>query len=334
MVRLDPGDEVGLDTIDALDCQIDLSGAPPDPSRWDLGAAHPLTGPIWINGAGPGDLLEVQLLDITPGSAGWTIEVAGFGFLRDLFDEPFLVRWQMASGFAHSADLPGVRIPEASFPGVIGVSPSLEQLDRIITRERATVLRGGLAMPPDPHAAIPAIEPVASRGLRTIPPRENGGNLDVRQLVKGTIIYLPVWTEGALFSIGDAHFAQGDGEVCGSAIEMAATFHLRFELHKGVARERRIQGAQFSGVTPAAVPRPYYATTGLSMGGDEVQESEDANLAARNALLAMIDYLQTRGYSRQQAYAICSVAVDLRLSEVVDVPNFVVTATLPLDIFV
>src|SRR6202012_2296364 len=126
------------DTIDGLDCQIDLSGAPPDPTRWDLGAAHPLTGSIWINGAGPGDLLEVQLLDIMPGSAGWTIEVAGFGFLRDLFDEPFLVRWQMASGFAHSADLPGVRVPEASFPGVIGVSPSLEQMDRIITRERAT----------------------------------------------------------------------------------------------------------------------------------------------------------------------------------------------------
>jgi formamidase len=334
VVRLDPGDEVRLDTIDALDCQIDLTGAPPDPSRWDLGAAHPLTGPIWINGAEPGDLLEVQLLDIMPGSIGWTIEVAGFGFLRDLFDDPYLVRWQMASGFAHSPDLPGVRIPEASFPGVVGVSPSLEQLDRIITRERATVLRGGLAMPPDPHAAIPAIEPVASRGLRTIPPRENGGNLDVKQLVKGTIIYLPVWTEGALFSIGDAHFAQGDGEVCGSAIEMAATFHLRFELHKGAVRERRIQGAQFSGVMPRAAARPYYATTGLSMRGDEVQESEDANLAARNALLAMIDYLQTRGYSRQQAYAICSVAVDLRLSEVVDVPNFVVTATLPLDIFV
>jgi formamidase len=333
VVRLDPGDEARLDTIDALDCQIDLSGAPADPSRWDLGAAHPLTGPLWINGAEPGDLLEVEILDIMPGTVGWTMEVAGFGFLRDLFDEPYLVRWQMAAGFAHSADLPGVRISEAAFPGVIGVSPSLDQVERIIAREHATVLRGGVAMPPDPRAAIPAIEPIASQGLRTIPPRENAGNLDVKQLVKGTTVYLPVWTEGALFSIGDAHFAQGDGEVCGSAIEMAATFHLRFGLHKSAARERNIRGAQFSGVVPATPARPYNATTGLSMRGDEVQESEDATLAARNALLAMIEYLQSRGFSRQQAYAICSVAVDLRISEVVDVPNFVVTATLPLDIF-
>ena len=334
VVRLDPGDEVRLDTIDALDRQIDLSGAPPDPSRWNLGAAPPLTGPVWINDAEPGDLLEVQILDIVPGAIGWTIEVAGFGFLRDIFEEPFLVRWEMAAGFAHSRDSPGVRIPEASFPGVIGISPSLEQVERIIVRERATALRGGIALPPEPEAAVPAIEPVGSRGLRTIPPRENGGNLDVKQLVKGTTVYLPVWTEGALFSIGDAHFAQGDGEACGSAIEMAATFHLRFGLRKRAAHQRRIQGAQFAGVMPAAPARPYYATTGLSMRGDEVQESEDATLAARNALLAMIDYLQGRGFNRQQAYAICSVAVDLQISEVVDVPNFVVTATLPLDIFV
>ena len=334
VVRLDPGDEARLDTIDSLDCQIDLSGAPPDPSRWNLGAAHPLTGPIWVNGAEPGDLLEVEIVDIVPGSIGWTMEVAGFGFLRDLFDEPFLVRWQMANGIAYSDDLPGVRIPEASFPGVIGVAPSLEQVEWIITRERATVLRGGIALPPDPDAAVPASEPIASRGLRTIPPRENAGNLDVKQLVKGTTIYLPVWTEGALFSIGDAHFAQGDGEVCGSAIEMAATFHLRFGLQKRAARERKITGAQFAGMMAACAARPYYATTGLSMRGDAVQESEDATLAARNALLAMIDYLQSRGFNRRQAYAICSVAVDLRISEVVDVPNFVVTATLPLDIFV
>src|SRR5215469_12771160 len=147
VLRVDPGDEARLDTIDALDCQIDLSGGGPlDPSRWDLGAAHPLTGPIWINDAEPGDLLEVQLLDIVPGSVGWTMEVAGFGFLRDIFHEPYLVRWQMASGFAHSPDLSRIRIPEASFPGVMGVSPSLEQVDRIIAREHATTLRGGVAM--------------------------------------------------------------------------------------------------------------------------------------------------------------------------------------------
>jgi formamidase len=298
-----------------------------------LNAAHPLTGPIWINGAEPGDLLEVDLIEIIPGEFGWTAQLPGFGFLRDLFPEPYLVRWTLNGRYAESPDLPGVRIPEASFPGVIGVAPALDQLERISERERASAERGGVVMPPEPRSAVPPHEPIASRGLRTIPPRENGGNLDVKQLVKGTTVYLPVWTEGALFSIGDAHFAQGDGEVCGSAIEMAASFHLRFRLDKGAASQRKIGGAQFSGVEEPRPARRYYARTGLSMRGEEIQESEDATLAARNALLAMVEYLEHRGFSRAQAYAICSVAVDLRLSEVVDVPNFVVTAVLPLEIF-
>jgi formamidase len=333
VLRLDPGEEAILETLDALDCQIGAGSSIAAAAGWDLNAAHPLTGPIGINGAEPGDLLEVQLLDISPGATGWTAQLPGFGFLRDLFPAPHLVRWRLAHGFAESPDLPGIRIPEASFPGVIGVAPALDQLARITARERATAARGGMVMPPEPRSAIPSLEPIASAGLRTIPPRETGGNLDVKQLIKGTVVYIPVWTAGALFSIGDAHFAQGDGEVCGSAIEMAATFHLRFLLHKGAARERKIRGVQFAGVERASAGRRYYATTGLSMRDEDVQESEDATLAARNALLAMIEHLQERGFNRQQAYAICSVAVDLRVSEVVDVPNFVVTAFLPLDIF-
>jgi formamidase len=333
VLKVDSGDEVLLDTLDAADRQILSTMGIDDVARCDLNAAHPLTGPIWVTDAGPGDLLEVQLLDIIADDYGWTAQLPGFGFLRDLFPEPHLVRWRLGAGFAEAPELPGVRIPEASFPGVIGVAPSHAQLRRIIARERTTAERGGFALPPDPRSAVPAAEPIASEGLRTIPPRETGGNLDVKQLIKGTTVYLPVWTGGALFSIGDGHFAQGDGEVCGSAIEMAATFHLRFELHKGAGRERRINGVQFTGSEEARPRRRYHATTGLSMRG-EVQESENATLAARNALLAMIDYLQQRGFNRQQAYAICSVAVDLRLSEVVDVPNFVVTAFLPLDIFV
>jgi formamidase len=328
VLRVGSGAEVSLDTIDALDCQVEG-----DPKGWDLNAAHPLTGPIWIEGAEPGDLLEVQISDIIAGSSGWTAQIPGFGFLRDLFPSPYLVRWQLKNGFADSPDLPGVRIPEASFPGVIGVAPASDQLARIAAREQELAARGGMVMLPEPRSAVPSIEPVASSGLRTIPPRETGGNLDVKQLIKGTTVFLRVWTAGALFSIGDAHFAQGDGEVCGSAIEMAAAFNLRFILHKRAARERNLRGVQFSGIEPARPARRYYATTGLSMRGEETQESEDATLAARNALLAMIEYLQGRGFSRQQAYAICSVAVDLRVSEVVDVPNFVVTAFLPLDIF-
>jgi formamidase len=333
ILTVDPGHEVLLDTLDAADRQIASARGIDEVAKCDLNAVHPLTGPVWIKDAEAGDLLEVQLLDIMADDSGWTAQLPGFGFLRDLFPEPHLVRWRLGAGFAEAPDLPGVRIPESSFPGVIGVAPSHAQLKRVIARERATAERGGFALPPERRSAIPAAEPIASEGLRTIPPRETGGNLDVKQLVKGTTVYLPVWTDGALFSIGDAHFAQGEREVCGTAIEMAATFHLRFELHKGAARERRIDGVQFTGSEEPRPRRRYYATTGLSMRG-ELQESEDATLAARNALLAMIDYLQQRGFNRQQAYAICSVAVDLRISEVVDVPNFIVTAFLPLDIFV
>jgi formamidase len=332
ILKIDPGDEVVLDTLDAVDRQILLTTRLDDVAKCDLNVAHPLTGPIWVKGAEAGDLLEVQLLDISADGYGWTAQLPGFGFLRDVFSEPYLVRWHLGAGLAETPDLPGIRIPEASFPGVIGVAPSHDQMQRIIARERAAAERGGLALPPDPRSALPATEPIASEGLRTIPPREIGGNLDVKQLVKGTTVFLPIWTEGALFSIGDSHFAQGDGEVCGTAIEMAATFHLRFELHKAAARERGINGVQFTGIEDPRPRRRYYATTGLSMKGER-QESEDATLAARNALLAMIDYLQQRGFNRQQAYAICSVAADLRISEVVDVPNFVVTAFLPLDIF-
>ncbi len=331
-VRVEPGDEVVVETVDAFDGHIRWTSTHADAARFDFHVAHALSGPIFVDGADAGDLLEVEIVDVAPAEFGWTAQAPGFGFLRDLFPDPFLVRWRLVGGWAESPDLPGIRIAEAAFPGVIGVAPSLTQLERITARERSTLERGGLALPPDAHSAFPPDEPIASRGLRTIPPRENGGNLDVKLLTRGTTVLFPVFVPGALLSIGDAHFAQGDGEVCGTAIETSATFRLRLGLHKGAARARGIDGTQFAGSTVLGPPRRYYATTGLSMRGD-VQESEDATLAARNAVLAMIDHLRGRGFTAQQAYAICSVAVDLRLSEVVDVPNFVVTALLPLDIF-
>jgi len=333
-LRVNPGDEVLLDTIDCIDGQITWDTTAADMSTLNLNVAHPLTGPIWVEDAEEGDLLEVCFLDIQAADFGWTGQMPGLGFVRDLFPEPYLVRWRLSDKYAESPDLPGVRIPEASFPGVIGVAPSPAQLTRITARERATAERGGVVLPPTPHSAVPASEPIASEGLRTIPPREIAGNLDIKQFTKDTIVYLPVWTTGALLSLGDAHFAQGDGEVCGTAIEMGGSFHIRIQLHKKAARERGIRNIEFSGATILAPPQRYYATTGLSMRGEDIQESEDATLAARNALLAMIAHLQERGFTRQQAYAICSVAVDLRVSQVVDVPNFTVTAFLPLDIFV
>jgi formamidase len=339
IVRASAGDRVILQTRDALDGQITPDTTAAQVGAVNLDVVHPLTGPVYINGAEPGDLLEVHIVDVEPASFGFTVQIPGFGFLRDEFPDPFIVHWHMADGYAESPDLPGVRIPGAPFPGTIGLTPSRELLARIAEREQDLIGRGGFALPPSASGAVPADPAIAAEALRTIPPRETAGNVDIKQLSKGVRLAIPVSEEGGLFSIGDAHFAQGDGECCGTAIEMAAAFHLEFQVHKGVAAQRNIRDAQFSReeyfLPPElAAPRRFHATTGLSVARDGQNASEDATLAARNALLNMIDYLgQERGFSRQQAYALCSVAVDLKISELVDVPNFVVSAFLPLDIF-
>ncbi|MDP8924776.1 MAG: acetamidase/formamidase family protein [Chloroflexota bacterium] len=340
ILRVVPGDRVVLETRDALDGQFTPASTTEDVARADLLPVHPLTGPVAVEGADVGDLLEVRIEEIRPEPFGFTAQVPGFGFLRDVFTEPHLVRWQIADGWATSEDLPGVRVPGAPFMGVIGVAPSAELREMLRAREADAASRGGVALPPDPAGAVPGNPEIARTALRTIPPREIGGNLDVKQLTAGTTLLIPVYAPGALFSVGDAHFAQGDGEACGTAIEMGATFVGELHLRKGEAARRNIRSVQFSReeyvLDPRfQAPRRFYATTGLSVRADGRQESEDATLAARNALLAMIDYLvDERKYTAQQAYAICSVAVDLKFSELVDVPNVVVTAVLPLDIFV
>jgi formamidase len=339
-LRVDPGDTVALQTRDAIDGQYSPQTTADDVARTDLSVVHPLTGPVYVNGAEPGDLLEVQIGQITPEPFGFTVQIPGFGFLRDYFPEPYIAKWNISDGYATSADLPGVRIPGAPFMGVIGLAPSAELMRQTTERETELLARGGAVLGPDPTGAVPWDEPIASTALRTIPPRETGGNLDIKQLAAGTTLLLPVYQEGALFSVGDAHFAQGDAEACGTAIEMGATFRGTFQLRKGAAARGNIRDVQFSRedyfVDPRFVaPRRFFATTGISVTKDGVAESEDLTLAARNALLNMIDHLvNERGFSRQQAYALCSVAVDLKVSEVVDVPNFVVSAFLPLDIFV
>ncbi len=328
-----------MDTRDAFDGQITQSSTAEDVGRADLGPVHPLTGPIYVNGAEPGDLLEVKIQGIQPAKVGYTVHAPGFGFLRDLFPAPHIVQWELSGGFAQSRDLPGIRIPGAPFMGVMGVAPSKELRESTRAREAALAARGGFALPPDRSGAVPTLPEIMQHGLRTIPPRETAGNLDIKQLVAGTTLLIPVATRGALFSVGDAHFAQGDGEACGTAIEMSATFQAELSLRKGAASQRNIRSVQYyrdgGGPAPGKPMERFYATTGLCVRGDGQNESEDATLAARNALLAMIDYLVSeRGYDRQQAYSICSVAVDLTISELVDVPNVLVSAFLPLDIFV
>ena len=338
VVRCEPGDEVVLETRDAFDGQMTPDASLDTVAAPNLDVVHPLTGPVYVAGAEPGDLLEVEITEIEPDAYGYTVQVPGFGFLRDDFPEPFKVNWDMADGWATSADLPGVRIPGSPFMGTIGLSPGHELLATTTAREQALLDRGGFVLPPSPASAVPSDPRLAAAGLRTVPPREQAGNVDIKQLGKGARLLIPVDTPGGLFSAGDAHFAQGDCETCGTAIEMSATLHVRFTVHKGEAARNNIRDLRFTRqdyyLPPEyAAPRRFYATTGISVTKDGVNQSEDITLAARNALLNMIDHLTERGWTRQQAYAICSVAVDLKISQLVDAPNMLVSAFLPEDIF-
>jgi formamidase len=339
VAEVEPGQIIGIETRDAFDGQFDHDTPKEVVGCCNLNLIHPLTGPVYIKGAEPGDLLEVKVLEVVPESFGFTVQVPGFGFLRDVFTEPHIIHWDIKDGSATSEDLPGVKIPGAPFMGVIGTSPSHELLEQINKREKDLQERGGAVLLPDSGDAVPSDEGIASKAVRTIAPHETGGNVDIKQLTAGTTIRIPVYTEGALFSVGDAHFAQGDNESCGTAVEMGATFYGSFSLMKGEAKKRNITDLQFYRddyfMPPEmAVPQRFFATTGQSYTRDGVAQSEDTTLAARNALLNMIEYLVTeRGYTSQQAYAICSIAVDLKISEMVDVPNFIVSAFLPLDIF-
>ncbi|HZU90614.1 MAG TPA: acetamidase/formamidase family protein, partial [Stellaceae bacterium] len=234
IVEVGEGEEVALETRDALDGQIGPEATIADFPALEVGAVHPLTGPVFVKGAMPGDLLEIEFTDIIAQPTGFSAIMPGLGFLRDVMTEPFLVHWQIRAGWATSAQIPRVRIPGAPFMGVSAVMPSAEKLREWTAREQRVIDKGGMALPPDPQGAVPA-GPCGLAGLRTLPPRENGGNFDVKQLTKGAKLFLPVFREGALFSTGDGHFAQGDGEVCVTAVEMGATAVVRFKLHKGRA---------------------------------------------------------------------------------------------------
>jgi formamidase len=327
LVAVRPGEELTLETRDGLDGALGPHSTHEDAARIDLAQPHPLTGPVFVEGTGPGDLLTVELLGFESASFGVTCIVPGFGFLADVFTEPYVVRWSIADGVARSEELPGVRIPQAMFPGVIGVAPSPALLEEMRRREQELRDAGGAVADPAPEAAVP---PSAADGLRTIPPRETGGNLDVRQLVAGSRVHFPVHVPGALFSIGDLHFAQGDGETCGVALEVAGAATVRFHVEKGRRWPLRFPAYE----TPPEPGRRCFATTGLPIGDDGTNASLDLGLATRNAVLEMITWLgDAHALTPQQAYVLVSVACDLRLSEVVDVPNPAVSCLLPLDIF-
>ncbi len=357
VAQADPGDYIVFETRDALDSGLDLESTVDDVTALDLNLVHPMTGPVFINGAERGDVLAVTLVDIEPDQYGYTVIVPGFGFLRDLYPDPYIVNWRLSRQAATSDGMPGVRIPFAGFMGSVGVMPGAPETTAWLARENALGAVGGIALPPQPIGAIPAdiCGPNGSHKdecLRTVPPRENGGNMDVKQMQIGTTLLLPCFVDGCGLFVGDVHYAQGDGEVSGTAIEMGAVVTVVTELRKGqgsaITSPHYEGGDQLKDIAPNA----FYATVGFPLkasgeippflsyiDGEKITDlenlSEDLTLAARNALIDIIDYIvREHGLSREQAYVLASVAVDLRVGQVVDVPNYTVSAVLPLDVFV
>lgn len=335
IAAIEPGEELELELRDGMDGQLTPASSATSLNSIDLDANHPLTGPIEVLGAKPGDVLVVEPRRILPDAFGTTAVIPGFGLLGDLFQEPFLVRWEIEDGVARSREVPGVAIRGRPFLGCVAVAPSRELLLEATQREAALAARGATVLGPQPRSAVPAAEPYASQALRTIPPRENGGNLDVAQLTEGSRALLPVHVPGALLSVGDTHFAQGEGEVCGTAIEVAATVTLLVSLRPAETLRWRPRFPALEYADPAAPQaRTYFQTIGIPLGDDGQNGNLDLTLAARRALLEMLDWLEAeRGMSREQAYVLTSVAADLRVAEAVNVPNGVVTCRLALDVF-
>jgi len=333
ILKVSPGELVKLETRDAADGQITSDCSVEKLLELDSGRMHPLTGPVHVEGAAPGDLLEVEIVDVLPQSYGFGIQYHTLGVLKNHSPGPFLAHFDIKGGYATSEQLRGVRFGGAPFMGVMGVAPSMDMLER--SREYELRLNLPESQPCSAQSCVPKTETVARHGLRTIPPRSNGGNLDIRQLTAGASLYLPVSVDGGLFSTGDAHFVQGEGE-CVTGLEMGATLLCRFHVHKALAREQNIKDAQysFSRSPPQQRPRHFHATTGQSFNNDGEPVHSDLQRAVENALLNMVEYLmETRQYDFQQAYLICSLAADLRISQAVNVPNFTASVILDLSIF-
>lgn len=356
VAKASPGDHIVVHTRDALDSNLNLKSLPKDVTAIDTNLIHPMTGPIHIEGAKRGDVLAVTLLDIKPDDYGYTTLIPGFGFLPDLYKEPYVANWKLNRVEAVSDQIPGVHIKMNAFMGSVGVMPGEPEIAAWLARETQLGKAGGVALPPEPTGARPPsiCGPKGShkdKCLRTVPPRENGGNMDVKQMVKGTTLLLPCFIDGCGFFIGDVHYAQGDGEVAGTAIEMGAVVTVSTQIRKGMASVVKQPMFEGGSQLKALEPDRFHAVVGypLKKAGEVPPQwayldsekikpltnlSNDVTLAARNSLTAMLDWLvATKGLTKEQAFVVTSVACDLHISNVVDVPNYAVTTICPLEIF-
>ncbi|MBK6657017.1 MAG: acetamidase/formamidase family protein [Proteobacteria bacterium] len=288
-LHIAPGESIEFQALDASDGQLNPQSVAEDLTRLDFERINPVVGPVFIDGAAPGDVIKVTLLDFTPSGWGWTGNIPGFGLLADQFPAPHLHHWHYdVTSRTPALYGAGGRVPLKPMCGTIGLAPA----------------EAG-------HHSI-------------VPPRRVGGNMDIRDLAAGTELYLPVEVAGGLFSLGDAHAAQGDGEICGTAIETACSIAAKFELIKN----QPLATPRFT--TPGPVSRHldgagYEVTTGIG---------PDLMAAARDALRNMIDLLSVQhGMAAVDAYMLCSVCGDLRISEIVDMPNWVVSFYFPRVVF-
>mgnify|MGYP001161900368 FL=1 len=287
IAEVESGQVVSYEITESSGGQFHRRSTVDDVKNIDFAKVNPTSGPVYVKGAKPGDTLEIEFLDFRQLDWGWTAIIPGFGLLTDDFKDPAIKIFDLKK--RNTAEfLDGIDIFLKPFPGTIGV-------------------------------ALPE-----AGNFNVVPPRKNGGNMDVRHLTKGRKLYLPVWVEGALFSIGDTHAAQGDGEVCGTAIESSMEATVRFKLHKGksIPEPRyEIPGPP----TPEADSQGYFVTTG---------HGEDLFAASQNAIRYMIEHLVSEyRMTEEEAYMLCSIAVDLRISEIVNSPNRLVSAFLPKSIF-
>jgi acetamidase/formamidase len=288
-LEIESGDAVELHVRDASDEQIGRDSGAEDVSKLDFSHVNPVSGPVYVKGTRPGDVLAVELLEFRPPEWGWTAIIPGFGLLAEEYPEPWLRISDVdaKSGTVRFAE--GIALPYRPFPGTIGVAPE----------------------EPGEHSIVP--------------PSRFGGNMDTKHLRAGATLFLPVGVEGALFSLGDTHAAQGDGEVCGTAIEAAMDVVVRLS----VRRDFSVAAPQYelpAGALAQTSESSYHVCTGV---GPDLME------AARDAVRATIAYVGERyGLDREEAYALASVAADLRIHEVVDAPNWVVGSFVPESIFV
>jgi acetamidase/formamidase len=289
VVRIAPGESLEFDVSDASSGQLRATSTRDDVSRLDFSKVNPVAGPVFVDGAEPGDVLQVTLLSFVPSGWGWTANIPGFGLLADEFKEPALHIWRYdATHLAPALFGRWGKVPLKPFAGTIGVAP-------------------------------------AEPGLHSIvPPRRVGGNMDVRDIALGTELFLPVEVPGALFSVGDTHAAQGDGEVCGTAIESPMRVALKFDLLK----QQPLTYPRFKTAGPVTRhldAKGYEVTTGI--GPDLMQ-------AARASVRSMIDLLgRQHGMPAIDAYLLCSVCGDLRICEIVDIPNWTVAFYFPRIVF-